>query len=62
MGVLAGAAARAVGMVNLVSLGGRLAIGWLADRLGRCQAYTIALWCSMLGMAILLGISSANAS
>jgi MFS family permease len=62
VGVLAGAAARAVGMVNLVSLGGRLAIGWLADHLGRSQAYTMALLCSMLGMAILLGISSANAS
>lgn len=62
VGVLAGAAARAVGMVNLVSLGGRLAIGWLADHLGRSQAYTMALLCTMLGMAILLGISSANAS
>ena len=62
VGVLAGVAARAVGMVNLVSLGGRLAIGWLADHLGRSQAYTMALLCSMLGMAILLRISSANAS
>jgi MFS family permease len=62
VGVLAGAAARAMGMVNLVSLGGRLAVGWLADRLGRSQAYTIAMLGSMLGMSILLGISSANAS
>ena len=62
VGVLAGAAAQAVGMVNLVSLGGRLAIGWLTDHLGGSQAYTMALLCSILGTAILLGISSANAS
>ena len=48
VGVLAGAAAQAVGMVNLVSLGGRLAIGWLTDHLGGSQAYTMALLCSYL--------------
>ena len=62
VGVLAGAAARAAGLVNLVSLAGRLVVGWLSDRIGRSQAYTLALMCSMLGMAILLGISSTNAS
>ncbi len=62
VGVLAGAAARAAGLVNLVSLGGRLVVGWLSDRIGRSQAYTLALLCTMLGMIILLGISSTNSS
>lgn len=62
VGVLRMAAATAVGSVNLVSLGGRLGVGWLSDHLGRNPTYTMALLCSMLGMTILLTISSANAS
>lgn len=62
MGVADMTAAAAVGMVNLVSLGGRVGIGWLTDAIGRNLAYTLALLWSMLGMTILLGISPANAS
>jgi MFS family permease len=62
VGVLRMAAATAVGSVNLVSMGGRLAVGWLTDHLGRNPAYTMGLLCSMLGMTILLTISPANAS
>ena len=62
VGIVPMSAAAAVGMVNLVSLGGRLGIGWLTDYVGRNPAYTLALLCSMLGMAILLGISPTNAS
>jgi MFS family permease len=62
VGIVPMSAAAAVGMVNLVSLGGRVGIGWLTDAIGRRPAYTLALLCSMLGMAVLLGISPANAS
>lgn len=62
VGVLRMTAATAVGSVNLVSMGGRLGVGWLSDRLGRNPTYTVALLCSMLGMTILLSMSPANAS
>ncbi len=62
MGVVAMLAATAGGMVNLVSLGGRFACGWLADRFSRALAYTAAMGCSMLGMAILLGLTPSNAA
>lgn len=62
VGVLRMTAATAVGSVNLVSMGGRLCVGWLSDRLGRNPTYTIALLCSMLGMVVLLSMSPANAS
>ena len=62
VGIVARTAANAVGMVNVVSLGGRVSVGWLADHLGRGPAYTIALGCSIAGMAILLGIAPTNAA
>ena len=51
VGIVARTAASTVGTVNLVSMGGRISVGWLADRLGRGPAYTIALLCSIAGMA-----------
>jgi MFS family permease len=62
VGIMRMTAAAVVGAVNLVSMGGRLTVGWLTDYLGHNLAYTLALLCSMLGMTILLGISPANAS
>lgn len=62
VGIVARTAASTVGTVNLVSMGGRISVGWLADRLGRGPAYTIALLCSIAGMAVLLRISPANAA
>ena len=62
VGIVPMTAATAVGMVNLVSMGGRLGVGWMSDIVGRHWAYTMALMCSMLGMTTLIGISPANAS
>jgi MFS family permease len=47
-------AAAALGSVSMVSLGGRLATGWLADRLGRAPALGITYSSAILGIACLL--------
>lgn len=62
VGVLANAAAGVVGLVNLVSLTGRLGLGWMADYIGRSPAFTIALAFSIIGILFLLGITPSNAS
>jgi MFS family permease len=62
MGVVANAAAGMVGLVNLVSLAGRLGLGWMADSIGRSLAFTVALVCSMIGIGFLLHMTPANAS
>lgn len=53
-GIPAVQAAAALGSVSLVSLGGRLATGWLADRLGRAPALSITYSSAILGIACLL--------
>ncbi len=62
MGVLAKAAARVVGLVNLVSLAGRLGLGWMADYMGRRSAFTVAIACQMIGIVFLLGMTPTNAA
>ncbi len=62
MGVLANVAAWAVGLVNFVSLAGRLGLGWMADYLGRRSAFTVAIVCQMIGIVFLLLLTPANAS
>src|SRR5215471_10818292 len=62
VGVTAMAAATVGGMVNFVSLGGRVGCGWLTDRLGSETSYTITTLCSITGMGILLGLTPANAT
>ncbi len=62
VGVLANAAAGVVGLVNLVSLCGRLGLGWMADYIGRSPAFTVAIVFSMIGILFLLGITPSNAS
>ena len=44
-------AAVALGSVSLVSLAGRLATGWLADRIGRALTLTVAYGSAALGIA-----------
>ncbi len=62
IGVTAMAAATVGGLVNFVSLGGRVGCGWLTDRLGGETSYTIATLCSIAGMGVLLGLTPANAT
>jgi MFS family permease len=50
-------AAAALGTVSLVSLGGRLLTGWLADRLGRAQALTLAYSSAAVGIASLASLA-----
>lgn len=52
-GVPAVEAAVALGSVSLVSLGGRLATGWLADRLGRAEALSLTYSSAVLGIGCL---------
>jgi MFS family permease len=52
-GVAPAAAATALGSVSLVSLAGRLAVGWLCDRLGRAPALTLAYASAALGIGAL---------
>src|SRR5262249_24622299 len=44
-------AAAAVGTVSLVSLAGRLATGWLSDRVGRALTLTLTYGSAALGIA-----------
>ncbi len=46
-------AAAALGTVSLVSLGGRLTTGWLADRLGRAKTLTLTYSSAALGISSL---------
>ncbi len=46
-------AAAALGTVSLISLGGRLMTGWLADRLGRAQTLTLTYSSAGLGIVCL---------
>ncbi len=62
VGVVANVAAGVVGLVNLVSLAGRLGLGWMADYMGRSPAFTVAIIFQMIGIVFLLGMTSANAS
>ncbi|HET8575777.1 MAG TPA: MFS transporter, partial [Methylomirabilota bacterium] len=52
-GVPAVEAAAALGSVSLVSLPGRLATGWLADRIGRAQTLAVAYASAIGGVACL---------
>ena len=52
-GVAPATAAAALGAVSLVSLAGRLATGWLSDRLGRPQTLTLAYTSAALGIGAL---------
>jgi MFS family permease len=51
VGIAPVTAAGALGSVSLVSLGGRLLTGWLADRLGRAPTLTLTYTSAMLGIA-----------
>jgi predicted MFS family arabinose efflux permease len=48
------AASTIFGAVSLVSLGGRMFFGWLADRLKGEGAFTVAMSCTMTGYVMLL--------
>ena len=52
-GLSPSAAATALGAVSLVSLVGRLATGWLSDRLGRPETLTIAYTSAAVGIGCL---------
>lgn len=52
-GVPPAAAAAALGSVSLVSLGGRLTTGWLADRIGRAPALTLTFASAAVGVGCL---------
>ncbi|MBI4636325.1 MAG: MFS transporter [Candidatus Rokubacteria bacterium] len=52
-GIAPAAAATALGSVSLVSLAGRLATGWLSDRIGRAPTLTIAYTSAALGIGCL---------
>ena len=62
MGIIAMAAATVGGIVNFVSLGGRVGCGWLTDRLSGETAYTAATLCSIAGIGVLLSLTPANAT
>jgi MFS family permease len=55
-GVPAERAAAALGSVSLVSLAGRLATGWLSDRIGRALTLTAAYGSAALGIACLVAL------
>ena len=57
-GVSPGRAAGALGAVSLVSLAGRLATGWLSDRLGRAATLTIAYASAAVGIACLAALAA----
>jgi MFS family permease len=52
-GIAPVAAATALGAVSLVSMAGRLTTGWLADRIGRAPALTIAYTSAAAGIGCL---------
>jgi predicted MFS family arabinose efflux permease len=62
-GVPPATAAAALGTVSLVSLAGRLATGWLCDRIGRAPTLTIAYTSAAVGVGCLalLAVTGAQA-
>jgi predicted MFS family arabinose efflux permease len=48
--------------VSLVSLGGRLTTGWLADRIGRAPALTIMYASAAAGIACLAGLAASESA
>ena len=56
-GVEPAQAAAALGSVSLVSLGGRLCTGWLADRIGRAQTLSVTYASAACGIACLTALS-----
>jgi MFS family permease len=62
-GVSPAAAAAALGAVSLVSLPGRLATGWLCDRIGRAPTLTLAYASAAAGIGclVLLGVTGTPA-
>jgi MFS family permease len=62
-GVPPAAAAAALGAVSLVSLPGRLATGWLCDRIGRAPTLTIAYGSAAAGIGclVLMGVTGTSA-
>jgi len=50
-------AATALGSVSLVSLAGRLATGWLSDRIGRALTLTVAYGSAALGIACVTALA-----
>lgn len=52
-GITPASAATALGSVSLVSLAGRLATGWLSDRIGRPQTLTVTYTSAAIGIACL---------
>jgi MFS family permease len=60
-GVPPATAAAALGAVSLVSLPGRLATGWLCDRIGRAPTLTITYGCAATGIGCLIMLSVTGA-
>lgn len=60
-GVAPATAAAALGSVSLVSLGGRLATGWLCDRIGRAPTLTITYASATAGIACLVMLAMTGA-
>lgn len=60
-GIAPARAAAALGSVSLVSLAGRLATGWLSDRIGRAPTLTITYASAALGIACLAGLATTRA-
>jgi predicted MFS family arabinose efflux permease len=60
-GVAPTAAAAALGAVSLVSLPGRLATGWLSDRIGRAETLTLAYASAALAIGALVGLNATGA-
>lgn len=60
-GVTSAAAATALGTVSLISMAGRLATGWLCDRIGRAPTLTIAYASAAIGIGC-LALLAATAS
>ena len=54
-------AATALGAVSLVSLAGRLATGWLSDRLGRAPTLTLTYASAAVGIGCLAGLAATGA-
>jgi MFS family permease len=60
-GVPALRAAAALASVAVVSLAGRLSVGWLTDRLGPAPALTLAFTSAMAGIGCLAGLAATGA-
>ena len=60
-GIAPATAATALGAVSLVSLAGRLATGWLSDRLGRAPTLTLTYASAAVGIGCLAGLAATGA-